>query len=227
MDISGEYHALTAGRPEWYEAVTSLSYAFDQGTVLGGTVRAAKRGDLTDTQLTGRVDHVFSPELSMFGSLGLTPDADFLPGVSLALGAGFGIWNDDESATEIRLNARIGADIYADATVATARIGPKFSFFDGTLSLSTEWLHSWSDNGLATDGASARLDMRLSEQLSGYIGYSYAPEIDGATIADTQSLFAGLAYEVDPTLTLRAGAAREFRAAFDRTTVSLGLTKRF
>ena len=53
LDMSGEYHALTAGRPEWYEAVTSLSYAFDQGTVLGGTVRAAKRGNLTDTQEPG------------------------------------------------------------------------------------------------------------------------------------------------------------------------------
>ena len=227
LDINGEYHALTAGRPDWYEAVTSLSYAFDQGTVLGGTVRAAKRGSLTDTQLTGRVDHVFSPELSMFGSLGLTPDADFLPGASLAVGAGFGIWSNDESATEIRLNARIGADFYAGATVATARIGPQFSFFDGTLSLSTEWLHSWSDNGLATDGALARLDMRISEQLNGFVGYSYAPEIDGATIADTQNLFAGLAYDVNANLTLRAGAAHEFRAAFDRTTVSLGLTQRF
>ena len=77
LDAGAEYHSLTGNRANWYEAVTTLSYAFDESTVLSGTVRAANRGTLSDTQLIGQIYKTVSPQLSAFAMLAATPEADF------------------------------------------------------------------------------------------------------------------------------------------------------
>ena len=135
--------------------------------------------------------------------------------------------NDESLPVSIAINAQIKTDIYAANTVTTTSIGPQFTFLDGTLSLSAIWLHGMSDSGARSDGILARLDAQLSDQVRGFAGYGYAPEIDGSAVIETQSLFAGLSYDVNDTLTLRASAAKEFRDAFDRSTFGFGLTKRF
>jgi YaiO family outer membrane protein len=226
LDMSGEFHTLTGGRANWYEAITTLSYTFDQGTTLAGTVRFANRGALTDTQLTGRIDHVFSPQLSGFGLVAVTPDADFIADLSLAFGTRVVVWEGKDSLGPLVLNASLNGDFGATA-VTTFKIGPEFRFFDNTLSLSTQWLQSVSDSGATAGGVLARLDAALSDRLGGYAGYSYAPEIDGSAVIETQSLFTGLSFDVNDTLTLRAGAAYEYRAAYERTALSFGLTSRF
>ncbi len=227
LDTGGEFHALTGGRPNWYEATTTLSYTFDQGTVLAGTVRVANRGALTDTQLTGRIDQVFSPAVSAFGLLAITPDADFIPALSLALGTRLEIVSGDDLPGTIALNAQIKTDFGASGTISTVRIGPQFAFLNDTFSLLAEWLHGMSNSGVTTDGVLMRLDAQLTDKLRGNIGYSFAPEISGATIDNAQSLFAGLSYDADDMLILRINVAREFRSAYERSSISLGLTKRF
>ncbi|WP_223633535.1 YaiO family outer membrane beta-barrel protein [Rhodobacter sp. TJ_12] len=227
LDIGEEYHRLTAGRPAWREAITTLSYRLSPDTVVSGTLRHADRGTTQNTQISARLSHRVSPKVSFFGLIGATPDPDFLPEVVVGLGGQVRVWAsaDERAAFWVRAQAR--AEFGQNGRVDLTRLGPQLVLFGGDMVLSADWLHGQGENGLHSDGFMARLEGRLSERLVGVIGYADAPEIDSATVIDTQSAFVGLSYKVDDTLTLRATIAREKRAAYDRETLFLGLTKRF
>lgn len=227
LDVGTEVHTLTGGRPRWYEASTALSYQFEQGTTVSGSSRVANRGANTDTQLQIRTDHVFSPEFSAYGLFAGVPHANFLAPFSIGIGATWRLTEGTETFGPLLLNLNMRRDFYAAGPITAMRSGLKLFVFDDQLAMSADWLHSRDELGTFTNGYSIKVDMNATDQLRGFAGYSYSPEISGATTVTTQSIFAGLSYDLNDTTTLRGSYAHEMRQAFDRDTFNLGLSYRF
>ncbi|MFD2174722.1 YaiO family outer membrane beta-barrel protein [Rhodobacter lacus] len=227
LDLGGEYHDLSAGRHPWHEAITTLSYAFGQGTAISGTLRHADRGALDDTQVLVRLTHAFSPRLTVYGLIGAAPDADFLPKRTFALGGNVRLWHEDSLPAALWVNFEAKQESGVEGKVLTTRIGPRLVLYDDALAVSVDWLHGKGEAGTRYNGALVRLEGQINDRLRGVVGYAYAPEIDRTNVIRAQGWFAGLSYDIDDSLTLRATLARETRDAYDRNTLAIGLTKRF
>jgi len=227
LDAGMEVSMLSGGRPSWTDSFYNLSYRFGQGTSLSGRLRQVTRPSGSDLQLEARADHVFSKQFSAYGLAAATPDADFV--AQLSLGGGMR-WQITEGAgllgpLYLTLDAR--HDVFATSAVTAFNPGMAFNLFDGQAILNVRWLHSQSDIGTMADGYMLRLDATPVEGVGAMIGYSFAPEISGATTIETQTIFAGATFSVSDTLTLRVNYAHEFRAAFDRDIFSLGWSYAF
>lgn len=225
LDMGSEYSALSAGRGEWIDALVGLSYRATEQTSLALQLRHVSRNEANDQQVTLRIDTRIPSDIGLYGTLSVTPDASFLP--YLAVGAGGDWLVMAGEGVGVTLGADVRHSIYDASQSSTLAVRAAISLLDGRLTLTPQWIHTLEDSGVQSDGYVLRADMVLTDSTSVFLGYANAPEISGRDLLDVQTVFGGLTLAVTDDLTLRANAAREFRATYDRTSIGLGASVRF
>ncbi len=228
VDADVGWSRLTGGRQDWFEANGRVSYSAFPGTTLSGAVEAARRNGLFDTFFVGRVDHRFSPGVSGYALLGVTPDADFLPKASIGGGVAYRLYTQKGiiAATVLTLDAKYSE--YVVGPVRNATPGIEQYFFDGRFWLTAKWINTVAETGMYLQGYLVRGDLILRDELRIFFGYSDAPESSEGRTVETQTIFGGVIYEADSVTTLRFSAAFERRPnVFDRVSISIGASRKF
>lgn len=227
VDIGTEVSALTGGRLPWTDSSIGLSYALQPATTIGGRLRVGTRYGETDTQIEVRVDHAFSEGFSAYGIVAATPDADFLARFSFGGGASWRAHMPGGPLGPLLFTLDGRHDVFHDTSVTTISPAVQYFFLDERLGLQVRWIHSVDADGISANGFAVRAELAATDKLRLLAGYSDAPEIsDGSQIA-TQTVFAGISYDLSDAVTLRANYAHEHRDAFESDTVGLGLAVRF
>ena len=80
-------HDLSGGRDGWLDAAIGLRRIGADGFSIGGTLAFERRGDVGDWHVAADVVYPVSPRTRVTGRVGVTPGANFRPGVLTALGA--------------------------------------------------------------------------------------------------------------------------------------------
>jgi YaiO family outer membrane protein len=227
LDIGVDRSSLDTG-DDWRTTTLRLTRRLSADASLSLAAEASQRFGLSDTFVELRLDGRVAPNLTGHVLLGATPDADFRPqrrlgiGAELALGRPLGAKAGDSA---LRLDLR--HDRYRDTDVLTVSPSFRHSFLDGDLALTVGWTGTYAGSTHAS-GLSARVDLKLRDDIDFFAGYSDAPEITDGSPVGTTSLYGGLAWQVDDRLTLRAAILRERRETGQRRTeVALGLVVRF
>lgn len=227
LDLGSEVSDLSAGRGTWTDSGVGLSYRLNPETTLGARMRLATRFGETDLQLEGRVDHAFTPSLSVYGTLAGTPDADFLADLSFGAGASWRAFEENGPIGPVLLGLDTRYDVFGTADIATISPWLQVYLLDERLALTARWIHAEDDASARSDGYLLRADFTLTDRLGAFAGYSNAPEISDGLLIDTRTVFGGLSFAVTDDLTLRASYAHEQRATFDRDTFGFGLSVQF
>lgn len=226
-DIGTELSHLSGGMSSWTDSSFGLAYTPQPGTTIGGRTRVSTRYGETDVQIEARIDHAFSQDFSAYGTVAVTPDADFLARFSVGGGAYWRAYAPSGSWGPLVLTLDGRHDIFADTSVSTVSPAAQLFFFDQKLGLQVRWIHSINDEGTTANGYALRTDLAATDRLRILAGYSDAPEISEGTLVDTKTIFTGFSYDLSEALTLRGNYAFEHREAFDRITYGLGLSVRF
>lgn len=225
LDLGGEYSILTDGRPDWTDNTLTLTRIFSDDTSAALSVRTVNRGAGTDIQIGARLDRRLSEGLSLYGAFAATPEADVLPRTSFAVGAVLSAASYTHSLSGVTFDMEAKHDRYSDLDVTTFGLGAAYRLSE-TIGIYGRWIHA-GGAGVDVDGYLARLDVSPADRLTGFIGYSDAPEIAVGSFVDVQTFFTGWAYDFSDELTLRTSFAYERRQAFDRSTIGLGISYRY
>lgn len=228
VDVDGGWSRLTGGRQDWFEANGRVSYSASPETAFSGAVEAARRNGLFDAYFVGRVDHRFAPGFFGYVFFGGTPDADFLPKVSVGGGVAYRLYQQKGviAATVLTLDAKYSE--YVVGPVRNVTPGIEQYFFDGRFWLTAKWINTVAETAMYLQGYLVRGDLILRDDLRIFFGYADAPESSEGRTVETQTIFGGGTYEVDSATTLRFSVAYERRPnVFDRTSISIGASRKF
>ena len=227
FDAASERSELSGGRRHWTDSAVNLSYRIDRATTAAARLRVAERRGLTDVQIEARLDRRVAEGLSIYGAIAVTPDTDFLARTAFSAGGSWRALSERAGWGPLNLLLDVRYEIYPGARIWTAFPGVEYRLAQGLFGVSARWVHAEDDGSAVADGYIGRLDIAPEERLGGFVGYADAPEISQGVLTDTKTLFGGLTWRVDESLTLRFNLAREERVAFDRNTVGIGFTTRF
>ncbi|MCB1884269.1 MAG: YaiO family outer membrane beta-barrel protein [Geminicoccaceae bacterium] len=227
LNVTGSFSSVEDG-DDWTEGFVGLTRRLQGGALIGGSVQAASRYGLDDQHLAFTYSRHLTEATAGFASLGVTPDADFLPewrfrtGLEHKLYAGGG-----------RLGATVG---FAEGTLAGYDEGVLRALDLGATQYAADgrtWatlrLSGTVDAGDDFDlGASLRLDRELDQVTRVFLGGARARDaLEGGSIT-TDTVFAGLRRDLSDRLTLDLSLAydRPERGG-DRATATAGLSYRF
>ncbi len=227
LDVGSEVSDLSGGRTSWTDNAVSLSYRLSPQTTVAGRLRLATRWGRTDTQFEARLDQALTPDLSVYGLLAATPDADFLAEFSVGGGASWRAIGRRNDWGPLFLNVDVRYDLYPESKVTTVSPGLQYFLLGERLGISARWVHSQDDAGVSVDGYVLRGDIVATDRLRFFAGYGNAPEISEGAPVEARTIFTGLSLDLKEDVTLNASYAHEERAAFDRDTFGLGLSLRF
>lgn len=227
FDLASEISELSSGQGTWTDNFAVLSYRANPDLAMTAQTRLATRYGKTDTQLEARLDYTLNRPLSIHGLVALTPEADFL--AKSSIGAG-GIWTIETNSPplgSVLLGFDVRYDEFTESEIWLAQPWAQFYLFNDRVWVTGRWVHVEDDQDNAVDGYILRGDVLVTDRLQAFAGYSDAPEISEGTIVDTESVFGGVAFDVNEDVTLRASYGFEMREAFDRDIYGLGVTVRF
>jgi len=228
VDVDGGWSRLTGGREDWLEASGRISYSAFPGSTLSGAVEAARRNGLFDAYFVGRIDHRFAPGFSGFAFFGGTPDADFLPKVSVGGGGAYRLYQQKGVIAATVITVDIKYSEYVVGPVRNVTPGIEQYFFDGRFWLTAKWINTVAETGMYLQGYLVRGDLVLRNDFRIFFGYADAPETSEGRTVETRTIFGGVTYEVDSATTLRFSVAYERRPnVFDRTSISIGASRKF
>jgi len=193
----------------------------------GTQMRVATRFGQTDAQLEARLDYSPVRRLSVYGLVALTPEADFLAEYSLGTGGTWAIEIKRQPVGALLFGVDLRYDDYALSEIWTVEPSAQVFLFNDRFALTGRWVHVEDDENDSVDGYIVKGDLRMTDRLQAFAGYSDAPEISEGVIVDTQSIFTGIGIDVADDVTLRANYAYETRPTFDRNIFGFAVTVRF
>ncbi|MER9414325.1 YaiO family outer membrane beta-barrel protein [Mesorhizobium sp. M0589] len=227
FDLGSEVSVLTDGLGEWTDSLAGVAYRLTPRMTISGRTRVATRYGRTDLQIEGRIDQAFSPSVSAYALVAVTPDADFLARSSIGAGASWQILAAAKRFGPFSLNIDTRYDNFANTEITTISPWVQAYVLDGRLGLAARWVHAADDIGTRADGYVLRVDLAVTPSVNVFGGFGDAPEISDGTLVPTRTVFGGISWDVSDPLTLRSSFAHEQRPTFDLTTFGLGLTARF
>ncbi len=227
LDVATEISELSSGLGTWTDSFANLSYRASPQVTIGSQTRIATRYGQTDAQLETRLDYSPLRPLSVYGLVALTPEADFLARYSLGAGGTWTIETKSQPVGALILGLDIRYDEFALSEIWTINPSAQVYLLSDRFWLTGRWVHVEDDENNSVDGYIVRGDLRVTEELQAFVGYSDAPEISEGAIVDTKSIFAGVGFDVTSDVTLRANYAYETRPTFDRDIFGFGVTVRF
>ena len=215
-------------RSDWRESFNQLSYVLDSATKIHGRVEVSERFDTIDSYLEVGVDRRFTPWLNGYLYGGVTPDADFrerwaaLAGGAIRISEGRDIFG----ATLLTLDSKHSS--YATMDINTVSPGLQQYFGGDRVIINARQINSIDSSDQMQSGWLIRLDLRLFDRATVYLGTADAPDSADGSVAQTVSRFAGIVYDLTDTVSVRLDAIREDRQnAYKRDSISLGLGWRF
>ena len=227
LDLATEISELSSGLGTWTDSLANLSYRASPKVTVGTQARVATRYGQTDEQLEARVDYSPVRPLSVYGLVAVTPEADFLAEYSVGTGGTWVIETKRQPVGALLFGLDFRYDEYALSEIWTVAPSAQVFLFNDRFALTGRWVHVEDDANNSVDGYIVRGDLRMTDTLQAFAGYSDAPEISEGVIVDTQTIFTGVAIDVSDDVTLRANYAYETRPTFDRNIFGFAVTVRF
>jgi YaiO family outer membrane protein len=217
-DASASYSALTEDLDPWREASLSGARRIGANT-FGAAIEYADRFDITDTY--GELRYVRSAlrgRAAWGVAAGAAPDADFRPEALVRFEA---TASPDEDWT---LDGALTLARYGVGEVSTLRLGAERAI--GALAASARGIAVRDELQETRTGYALGAAWRFSSARAS-VSWTDAPESSEGVTVDVRSLGIGLAIDLPRDTQLRLGVAREERAAFDRTELTVGASRRF
>ena len=225
VDLAAAHSDLTGGRAGWTDATAALTYRPDVATWLTASLEHAQQFGLSDDVFGLHAARRLSDGWS--GGLGLaaSPAANFRAHYQLQANAlspefwRFGSWGLALGVDGSLADYRPGlVKSVQPVLVATSRAGP---------TISVRLIETWDEFNRRLDGYALRAEFPLAKRVRILVGYADAPESDLGVTVPTRAANAGLMVDVSKTTTLRIDGVREVRPTFDRTEVSVAVTRLF
>lgn len=215
-------------RSDWRESFNQLSYDLDSATKIHGRIEVSERFETIDSYFQMGLDRRFTPWLNGYLYGGATPDADFrerwaaLAGAAIRIGEG----RDSFGATLLTLDSKHAS--YAAEDINTISPGLQQYFGGDRVIFTARQINSIDSTDRLRSGWSIRLDLRLLDQTTVYLGTADAPDSANGSVAQTVSRFAGIVHDLTETIAVRLDAIREDRQdSYKRDSLALGLSWRF
>ncbi|ESQ93484.1 hypothetical protein ABAC460_00010 [Asticcacaulis sp. AC460] len=206
VDAGTEYSGFSGSdQPDWNQQSVQVTRRFNANRSAAHLrmVRYSQFG-LNDGEvefgLAGRLGERFSAYAAIAGS----PDADFRPEGRIAAGGAVRV----TQSLSLTFDGR--HDRYAAVKVSSAAWGVRYEPREGW-AVSSRMIRVSPSGSDAQTGYDLRLDGTIREGLRFYAGVADAPETVAAVTIDTRSAFAGIAWDMTDTTTLRAGYGRDDR----------------
>ncbi len=224
IDLEGSLSDLSGPQPDWTEAAAQLRYRPNQSAAIGARVEYARRFGRTDVYGEASVEGALGDGLRGYLSLGATPDPDFRPEWQIGLGGSTRV-RSGPYATVLTLDARQAR--FAQGDVQSVNPGVE-QYLGGRFWVTARWINLFDERGRHRSGYALRGDLKASDPLRLFLGYSDAPDTDEGIVVPVRSVFGGVSIDISSRATLRLSLAHEDRATgADRTQFGVGAGFRF
>ncbi|HEY8618312.1 YaiO family outer membrane beta-barrel protein [Phenylobacterium sp.] len=219
VDLSGARSNLSAGLSDWSRAAVAVTRRLSDTRSVGAYVEHAQQFGFEDTY--GEATFGFRRG---YVSLGGSADADFRPewqvrggvyGTPHAIGAGW-------TAT-LSLDASWARYWSGDVRY----VQPAVTLVHGQSWIYARWINSFDEREDYRSGYSVYGSWAATPKLRLSAGWAAAPESNQGVTVDVRALSGGVAVDLDSATTVRLDTVHEMRDAYDRTELSVGLTRRF
>ncbi len=166
-----------------------------------------------------------SERLDLYGAVGMASDADFRPESRFAFGGSYRAHKPSWGGVWLTFDGR--HDRYATVTVNSGALGVRVAHNNGW-GVSSRLIRVDQGSGNAMTGYDVRVDGRITDNLRAFAGFADAPETVAAITVVTRSMFTGVAWDMTPKTTLRAGYSRDDRQnVYVRQGFNVTLSQRF
>ncbi len=210
---------LSAGLDGWRRGALAVTRRLTDSSTIGAYVERARQFGFEDTYveatLAGRHGYV---------SVGGAADADFRPewqvrgGVYVparSLGDGW--------TAQLSLDASWAQYWSGDVRY----LQPALTLAKGGSYLYARWINSFDERDEYRSGYSVYGSWSATPTLRLAAGWAEAPESNQGVTVDVQAASLGAAVDLDRATTVRLDGVHEMRAAYDRTEIAVGVTRRF
>lgn len=226
-DIGAEQSSFSnTALPDWnqqFAQVTRLLNGGKQAVHLRLTHYDQFGFDDSEAELGGAAR--LSERLDLYGAVGTAPDADFRPESRFAFGGSYRTHKTSWGGVWLTFDGR--HDRYPTLTVNSGALGLRVAHNNGW-AVSSRAIRVDQGSGNAMTGYDVRVDGKITESLRAFAGFADAPETVAAVTIVTRSVFAGVAWDMTPNTTLRAGYSRDDRQnVYVRQGFNVTLSQRF
>ncbi|WP_374471839.1 YaiO family outer membrane beta-barrel protein [Phenylobacterium sp.] len=219
LDLSLAGSELTAGLADWRRGAVGVTRRLDESRSVGVYVEHARQFGFEDTYaeatIAGRRGYV---------SVGASPDADFRPEWQVRGGV-FG--------TPRPIGAGWTAAVSVDASWAKYWSGevryvqPALTLVRGQSWIYARWINSFDEREDYRSGYSVYGSLAAAPKVRLFAGWADAPESNQGVTLDVEAVSGGVSFDVNEGTTVRLDVVHEMRAAYDRTELAVGVTRRF
>lgn len=206
IDAGTEYSGFSgSNQPDWNQQSVQVTRRFNANRSAAHLrmVRYSQFG-LNDGEVELGLAGRLNDRISAYAAIAGSPDADFRPEGRIAAGGALRV----TKSLWLTFDGR--HDRYAAAKVSSAAWGVRYEPREGW-AVSSRMIRVEPSGSDAQTGYDLRLDGTIREGLRFYAGVADAPETVAAVTIDTRSAFAGIAWDMTQTTTLRAGYGRDDR----------------
>ncbi len=221
VDIAYSQSSLTGGLPDWSLISVALGRQVSDRSTLTALVSSAERFELRDTLAQVRLDHRLDTGLLTHIAIGGAPDAIFSPEIRLLAGV------EGELTAQTRASLGVSLARYASGNVATFTPALNHSVADGAVRLGARAILLRDESGAFRSGWSVGADWDAADRVGLFVTYTDAPETSEGVTLDVRAAAAGVAYQINDRTRLSLSGVHEMRSAYDRTGLSLSLSRRF
>lgn len=189
---------------DWRNSFGNLSYKFDEKTILNLSYEDVRRFNTHNHQIGFNADRKFSDKYQAYVGALSSSNASFLPKWSYRTGGSVKVINDGDfkHINNLWLLLDLQYDDFAAAKIKMVKFGLRYDVMKD-VALTLKHIGIIPPGGRYLSGVYSRLDwVTPLNGLSLYTGYANAPETQNAVVIDTESIFGGLAYDINRRVTL-------------------------
>jgi YaiO family outer membrane protein len=221
VDVSYSQSSLTADLPDWSQISVALGRQLSDHSTLTALVSSAERFNQRDTLAQLRLDRRLGNDRLAHFAIAGAPDSVFSPEIRLLAGI------DARVAAQTRASLGLSLARYASGNVATFTPSLSHTVADGRARLTARAILLRDEAGVFRSGWSVGADWQTAPRIGLFTSYTDAPETSEGVTLDVRAAVAGLSYQVNDRTRLTVTCVHEMRSAYDRTGLSLGLSRRF
>lgn len=221
IDLAYSRSQLTEGLPDWSQVDVALGRRLGDRTTVTGRVSWAERFERQDTLAELRLDHRFENGVRGYAALGGASDPIFNPRMRVATGAEGMISANYSAAIDVSMAQ------YVSGEVATLSPGLYRILGDDIARVGGRLIVLRDEAGELRSGWSLSAEWSARPRLRLVTGFTDAPETSEGVTLDVRAFTAGARFQVNDRTGLSVQAVHELRSAYDRTGLSVSVSRRF
>jgi YaiO family outer membrane protein len=204
----------------WYETLATVAHR-SGATGLSLEIEHARRFGTSDVKLQLRGERGFG-RASLYGGVVATADPDFRE--HWGLRAGGSVAASDR--LDILVDGRFSD--FGDVRSGSVTLAGRAWFADRRASVRAAVINFIDEAGDYRVGGAVNVSGTLDARTRVQASYARYPETESGVTRRIETAFAGIAFDLNPRLTVRSGVEREVRrGAYKRTSLLLGLSAGF